>query len=217
MHLRLANPSDSDSITRLRINAYQRATGSILLDPNAMAWHETDRCGQVLLIEDAGEIVSTICTHWVTERRALESMLDVRLGETVPLPAAVISRGATAISHRRRGLIAVTRLFLIRAALKHGAGSVVSTVQADAFRLPAMREIGYQVSTADVSHRTAGGKFLNSSDVMLTVLPRDRMRRAVAVAEAMLVTRLHEFQISDDVQDLQLGSPPGFVEELSAC
>jgi hypothetical protein len=199
MTLRIATQEDIPAVEKLRITAYQKATGSKILDNSFLYWDEIDDQSIVLILEnEEKQIVSTLRGNMINRKIELEQFFDISLNSSFSFPVFTIGRAATFLEYRRLGYTAVMRILFLKACLNSKIQFIASTIQEDASRVVLLREMGYHIEEADISHRTNSG-FHNTSTTLFNLLPKAYFLKALTTAKNKIVTPFSDFEISSDL------------------
>ena len=155
MTIRIANYDDIPSIEKLRIIAYQNATGSVTPDTSFLNWGTQDEQSIVLILEnEQKQIVSTMRGNLINTLTELEAFFDITLNASFSFPVFTMGRAATFLEYRGLGYSAAMRILFLKACLSnHTVQGIASTIQADASRVLLLQQMGYHIEKADISNR----------------------------------------------------------------
>lgn len=200
MNIRLMTHDDIPLVEKLRMAAYENATGSKIPDTSFLRWSKNDEQSIILVLEnEEKEIISTMQGNVICTNVEVERFFDITLNTAIPLPVFTIGRVATLLKHRRLGYSAVMRALCLKACLlSPKIQGIASTIQADASRVPALRQLGYHIEKADISHRT-NSSYQNTSDTLFGLLTKQRFSSAIDIAHTKLLTPLSAFNIDGEL------------------
>ena len=185
--IRTVTPSDYGRIAALRHDAYARSTEFDLIDATEIV-RVADDPGTVLAAFDGVEPVATMHGLIVSYLSDAEEILTCRIGPEAKFPALILSRAATAMTHKGVGLNSVLRYYFLKAVVDR-VECVLGAVYEGAPRTHIMDTLGYafhQKSTWDKDKKMRGKHYLS-------ILDADQLDQAVAKLEDMMSLKLQEF------------------------
>ena len=207
MTIKIATQEDISAVEQLRMTAYQMATGSTTPDYSFLKWNKKDDQSIVLILEDEKkQIISTFRGNVINTKKELEQFFDISLNTSFSFPVFTMGRAATFSEYRGLGYSAAMRILFLKACLNSKIQFIASTIQADASRVTLLREMGYYIEEADISHRV-NSCFQNTSTTFFNLLPKQRFFNAIATANDQIVTPLSDFE-------LQVGLIPSMKKKI---
>ncbi len=202
MIIRIATQEDITAVEKLRTTAYQNATGSIISDTSFLHWNESDEQSITLILEnEEKQIISTLQGKILTTKAELEKFFDISLNTSFSFPifpTFTIGKASTFLEYRGLGYTAIMRILFLKACLNSEIQSISSTMQADASRIPLLKQMGYFIEEADVSHRK-NSHFNNTSAVLFNLLHKQNFVEAIAVAKDKIITPISAIEIPDEL------------------
>ena len=135
------------AIERLRREAFLQAPEFLVLTPRTYQWVEVDQRGCVLAVWDnQGAPLATLCGAVATTRADAEDRFESILPIDVShFPALLLSRAATRVDHRSRGLNSLLRYYFLQMARCQELKSTLSIVFEGAPRLRMLERLGYDL------------------------------------------------------------------------
>jgi hypothetical protein len=135
------------AIERLRREAFLQAPEFFVLTPRTYEWGENDQRGCVLAVWDnQGAPLATLCGAVATTRADAEDRFECILPFPVSrFPALLLSRAATRVDHRSRGLNTLLRYYFLQMARRQELRSILSLVFEGAPRIRMLERLGYDL------------------------------------------------------------------------
>jgi len=197
MTIRIATHEDISAVEKLRIIAYETATGSKIPDSSFLLWNENDEQSIVLVLEnETKQIIATMRGNVFNTKIELEKFLDITSKTSLSFPVLTMGRAATLLKYRKLGYSAAMRILFFNACLNSKIQFIASTIQADASRVALFRQMGYHIEEADISHRI-NSYFQNTSKTLINILPKKGFSNALAVANDKIGTPFSAFEIQN--------------------
>jgi hypothetical protein len=196
------------AIRALRRDHYPVASEFQALTAQVYAWTESDRRGVVLAVWDAsGAALSTMSGIVATGRAAAEVEFECTLSdEPGRFPALVLSRSATRVDQRARGLNSLLRYYFIEAAQRAGLASTLSIFFQGAPRLPLLGRLGYEFT---VLPGVTWESVRPHDSPLLGCLRRERMTAACGILQELLGDSLKRYPWRGPPLALAAPSSPG--------
>jgi hypothetical protein len=193
-HVGVVNHSQRHAIAALRRAAYRGAAQFEWNDESTLDWSAADDTGTVLAVwNPAGTLLSTIRASVFSDASAAETFLEYSLaGISLPGPALVLSRAATAPDAAAHGLFALLRYAYLSALTATPISSVIAIVYEGAPHSGFMRECGYSFFEPQAAWDTEA---VARTRPLLAMLPRTQFEHSLGMRRAALVGRLDSVQI----------------------
>ncbi|KAA3606887.1 MAG: hypothetical protein DWQ06_00850 [Calditrichaeota bacterium] len=196
MIVKVAEEKDYARISKLRIEAYKKATGMKISDNSFLFFENDKRPGIVLFVEDeSGNAISTLKGVKVTNIEELEKVFDIKIHSDLEFPVFVFEKLATAFEFRRNGISRILRIIFFEYCLKSKIKNITLTAQEDASRIKLLKKMGYKIEIADISQRKITS-FDNSSRAVFAVLNCNSFERAIEVNKQDFDLKKFEFDES---------------------
>ena len=141
-------PAHQQAVVAVRRAAFAQAQGFRWLDPHALAWSADDSSATVLGLWDAdGVLGATVRATVLPSAQAAQAVIQYAI-DNLPLPGPLLllTRAATHPAWQRRGGNSLLRWAYLAALLHTELRCVVTQVYAQAPRLRALREAGFELS-----------------------------------------------------------------------
>lgn len=198
LKVRVADKTDALRISELRIAAYHEATGSKLQSYDFLKWCEVDDSSLVLYLEnEKGQAISSIRACVYKNQEHVAELFDVRLNKPISLPVLAIDKLVTLVEYRCHRLSAVLRYLCIKAAQLSNMGCIALTINDNASRVPLLRDMGYRMEVADISHRSQS-VYDNDCKVLLADLPFEKFDQAMTVSGSIIPCDIEAIVVEPD-------------------